>query len=221
MLILYLAIEKGAIGAMLAQEGSGKVEHTVYYLSKKLLTYESNYSLVEKTYLTMIWATKKLRYYFQSYRIQAVSKHDPLRYLQQTPSLTGKLARWLVLLIEFNIDYVAKKVIKGRAVADFLAQNPVSDEQEWELEFLDEHLGVIEIQTWNMYFDRAVNNKGASVGVILISPEGEMIPMVKRLEFEATNNQAEYEACIYSLEALRSVGVEEVTVYGDSILVVK
>ena len=59
-----------------------------------------------------------------------VSKHDPLRYLQQTPSLMEKLARWLVLLTDFNIDYVARKVVKGRAVADFLAQNPLTDEEE-------------------------------------------------------------------------------------------
>ena len=79
LLILYLAIEKEAIGAMLAQEGEEKVEHIVYYLSKKLLSYESNYSLVEKTCLAVIWATKKLRHYFQSYRVQEISKHDPLR----------------------------------------------------------------------------------------------------------------------------------------------
>ena len=45
--------------------------------------------------------------------------------------------------------------------------------------------------------------------------------MAKRLEFEVTNNQAEYEACIFGLEVLRNVGVEEVTVYRDSMLVVK
>ena len=77
--------------------------------------------------------------------------------------LTGKLARWLVLLIEFDIDYMARKVVKGRAVADFLAQNPIGDEQEWELEFSYEHLGLIEIQTWTMYFDDAVNNRGAAL----------------------------------------------------------
>ena len=53
-----------------------------------------------------------------------------------------------------------------------------------------------------MYFDGAVNNKGAGVGVILITSEGEMIPMAKKLEFEVTNNQAEYEACIFGLKAL-------------------
>ena len=78
-LILYLAIEKDAIGAMLAQENREKAEHAVYYMSKKLLPYEANYSLVEKTCLAVIWATKKLRHYFQSYQVQAL--HDPLRYL--------------------------------------------------------------------------------------------------------------------------------------------
>ena len=97
-------------------------------------------------------------------------------------------------------------------MADFLAQNPVDNEQEWELEFPNEHLGLIEVQTWTMYFDGAVNNKGAGIGVILISPEGETIPIAKRLEFEVTNNQAEYEACIFGLEALRSVGAGEITV---------
>ena len=63
-LILYLAIEKDTIGAMLAQEGEERTEHTVYYLSKKLLQYETNYSLVEKTCLAVIWAIKKLWYYF-------------------------------------------------------------------------------------------------------------------------------------------------------------
>ena len=34
------------------------------------------------------------------------------------------------MFTEFDIDYVAKKVLKGRAVADFLAQNPLTDEEE-------------------------------------------------------------------------------------------
>ena len=45
--------------------------------------------------------------------------------------------------------------------------------------------------------------------------------MEKILEFEVTNNQAEYEACIFGLEALRNVREEEVMVYEDSILVIK
>ena len=64
ILILYLAIEKEVIRTMLAHESGGKADHAVYYLSKKFLPYETNYSLVEKTCLAVIWATKKLKYYF-------------------------------------------------------------------------------------------------------------------------------------------------------------
>ena len=59
-LILYLAIEKEVIGSMLAQEDKNGVEHVVYYLSKKILHNEANYNLVEKTCLSVLWATKKL-----------------------------------------------------------------------------------------------------------------------------------------------------------------
>ena len=45
--------------------------------------------------------------------------------------------------------------------------------------------------------------------------------MAKRLEFEVTNNQAKYEACIFGLEALRNVGAGEFTVYGDFMLIIK
>ena len=100
----------------------------MYYLSKKFLPYEEKYDLVEKTYLIMIWAIRKLRHYFQSYKIQAVSKIDPLRYLFQVLALTEKMSQWLVLLTEFDIEYITTKGIKGRAVAEFLALNAVKGE---------------------------------------------------------------------------------------------
>ena len=117
------------MGAMLAQEGPKSVEHTVYYLSKKFLPYEEKYNLVEKTCLIMIWAVRKLRHYFQSYKIQAVSKIDPLRYLFQVPALTCKMSRCLILLTEFDIEYITTRVIKGRVIAEFLALNAVEGEE--------------------------------------------------------------------------------------------
>ena len=63
-LILYLALKENAMGAMLAQEGPEGIKHAVYYLSKKFLTYEENYELVEKTCIIMIWAIRRLRHYF-------------------------------------------------------------------------------------------------------------------------------------------------------------
>ena len=52
---------------------------------------------------------------------------DPMKHLYEAPSLVGKLAKWLVLLIEFDVQYLTKKMIKGRAVTEFLALNPIPD----------------------------------------------------------------------------------------------
>ena len=38
---------------------------------------------------------------------------------------TEKLAEWLMLFTEFDIEYVTKKVIKAQAFVDHLAENPV------------------------------------------------------------------------------------------------
>ena len=72
-----------------------------------------------------------------------------------------------------------------------------------------------------MHFEGVVNNQGAGIDIIIITLEEKIIPMAKRLEFEVINNQAEYETCIFGLEALRSVRAENITIYGDSILIVK
>ncbi|XP_050222430.1 uncharacterized protein LOC126672520 [Mercurialis annua] len=135
--------------------------------------------------------------------------------------LIGKLGRWLLLLSEFDIQYIPKKVIKGRAVADFLAQNPVDDSEVIDFSFPDEDIRLIDIGKWKMYLDGAANKSGAGIGVILVSPEGEWMPLSKRLDFWATNNMSEYEACIFGLESLISIGIEHAEIFGDSSLVIK
>ncbi|KAJ9162919.1 hypothetical protein P3X46_022655 [Hevea brasiliensis] len=71
-----------------------------------------------------------------------------------------------------------------------------------------------------MYFDRAMNKSGAGIRVVLEALNGEQLLMSKRLCFPATNNIAEYEACICGLEALIAATAKKVEVFEDSMLVV-
>ena len=71
-----------------------------------------------------------------------------------------------------------------------------------------------------MYFDRVTNQNGSGIRVLLISPKGTNIPFSSRLNFPATNNATEYEACIMSLRAALGLGVKELEVYGDSTLII-
>ena len=46
------------------------------------------------------------------------------------------------------------------------------------------------------------------------------MPIAKKLTFRVTNNEAEYEACILGMEALIALGVTEVEIFRDSMLVI-
>ena len=75
-----------------------------------------------------------------SYTTWLVSKMDPVKYIFENPSLTGRIAQWQVLLSEFDIVYVTQKAIKGSALANYLAQQPINDYQPMHPEFPDEDI---------------------------------------------------------------------------------
>ncbi|XP_077215661.1 uncharacterized protein LOC143850289 [Tasmannia lanceolata] len=189
-----------------------------------MLEYEQKYTLLEKTCLALVWATQRLRHYLLSNRVSFLSRMDPLKYLFEKPALTGRTARWLLLLSEFDITYVTHKSIKGRVVAEQLAEVPVQEVEYLKTEFPDEEIMTLEDEapgmTWSMYFDGAVNKQGRGIGVVLVSPRKEYTPISIKLQFECTNNMAEYEACIAGLEAALVLNIQDIDVFGDSILII-
>ncbi|XP_077225209.1 uncharacterized protein LOC143858442 [Tasmannia lanceolata] len=128
-----------------------------------------------------------------------------MKYLFEKPALIGRTTRWLLLLSEFDITYVTQKSVKGIIIAEQLADAPIED-AKLSREFLDEGImkirDVLSLTTWTMYFDGASNLKG------------------KGVDFDCTNNVAEYEACITSLEAAQSLEIQDLDVYGDSLLII-
>ena len=54
---------------------------------------------------------------------------------------------------------------------------------------------------WTLFFDGSSNALGHGIGVVLISPEKQYIPMTARLCFDCTNNIAEYEAYVMRIRA--------------------
>ncbi|XP_027348294.1 uncharacterized protein LOC113859811 [Abrus precatorius] len=116
---------------------------------------------------------------------------DPIKYIFEKPSLTGRIARWQVLLSEYDIVYITQKAIKGSALANFLAQQPINDYQSMQCEFPDESImalfeekGSLKKEEWVMMFD------------------------------------AEYEACTMGIQATIESKVKVLEVYGDSALVI-
>ena len=73
--------------------------------------------------------------------------------------------------------------------------NPVEGGDGRE-DFIDEDILDIELGAWKMYFNGAMNQYWNGIGVLLNTPKGSYIPLAVKLNFEATNNMAEYEAYI-------------------------
>ena len=93
-----------------------------------------------------------------------VARMDPLKYLFEKPTLSGRLLRWLILLAKFDLKYVARKTIKRSVVSNFCAENPIEGEDGKE-DFLDEDILDVEFGTWKMYFDEAVNQYGNGIRI--------------------------------------------------------
>ncbi|XP_070031714.1 uncharacterized protein [Nicotiana tomentosiformis] len=92
---------------------------------------------------------------------------DPLKYIFQKPMPTGKLAKWKILLSEFDIVYVIQKAVKGQALADHLAKDPVDREYKpLKTYFPDEEVSFVGEDITEAY-DGAVGNwRFRSVGAL-------------------------------------------------------
>ncbi|XP_070025626.1 uncharacterized protein [Nicotiana sylvestris] len=135
---------------------------------------------------------------------------------------TQRLAKWQILLTEFDIVYVTRMAMKTQDLGDHLAENRIDDEyQPLSTYFPDERVHSVEVtpedtNALKMFFDGAVNAKGVGIGGILISPNGQHYPAITRLRFFCTNNTVEYEACIMGINMAIDQGVEELLIIGDS-----
>ncbi|XP_027168835.1 LOW QUALITY PROTEIN: uncharacterized protein LOC113768604 [Coffea eugenioides] len=204
-LIMYLSVLEEAVGCVLGQhDDSGRKEQAIYYLSKKFTQYEANYSFIEKSCCTLAWAAQKLRHYLLSHTTYLISRSDPLKYLLEKPMLTGRLAKWQIILSEFDIVFTSQKAVKGQAIADHLAENPRDDDY----------------QPLHTYFpDEKVLFVGATDDISEQSPEWRLFFDAK-LQFACTNNMAEYEACIFCLKIALEMEIKELIAFSDSDLLV-
>ncbi|KAA3470710.1 reverse transcriptase [Gossypium australe] len=121
---------------------------------------ETRHSLIEKLCCTLIWTTRRLRQYMLYHTIWLISKLDPLKYIMESIALNGRMARWQILLSEFDIIYVNQKAVKGSAIANFLASRALEDYEPLNFNFLNENLiyvtieeGTPEEYLWKLNFD--------------------------------------------------------------------
>ena len=56
--------------------------------------------------VALVWATRKLKHYVLAHKVLLIARIDPLKYLMETPVQDGKIAKWVLLLSDYDIKYV-------------------------------------------------------------------------------------------------------------------
>ncbi|XP_077215930.1 uncharacterized protein LOC143850585 [Tasmannia lanceolata] len=73
---------------------------------------------------------------------------------------------------------------------------------------------------WTLHVDGSAGKTGRGAGVVLHGPEGFTLEYPLRLNFKASNNEAEYEALLAGLSLAAELSAGKLKVYSDSQLVV-
>ena len=123
---LYLAVLATAMSAALIRE-EGKKQLLVYYVSQVFQGAKSSYPRIEKIAFTLIIASCKLRQYFQANPI-LVMTDQPIKKSMNKPEAAGRMVQWAIELSQFDIEYHPKTAIKAQALADFIAEFTLPDE---------------------------------------------------------------------------------------------
>ena len=210
---MYLTVLDNSMGCVLGQHDvTGRKEHAIYYMSKKFTDCESRYSMLEKTCCALAWAAKRLRQYMLSHTTLLISKMDPVKYIFEKPALTGRVARWQMVLTEYDIQYTSQKAIKGSILSDYLAQQPIDDYEPMKFDFPDEDIMFLKMkdceepvveegpdpdEKWTLLFDGAVNARGSGIGAVITTPKGAHMPFTARLTFEIGRASCRERVCLY------------------------
>ena len=91
-LLLYLATNQYAIGALIAQKDGDGIEQSVYYISHALKDTENRYPWVERACLAIVYASKRLRHYFLAYEVWLMTKSHTIKTLLWQPILSSKIS---------------------------------------------------------------------------------------------------------------------------------
>ncbi|XP_020412892.1 uncharacterized protein LOC109947359 [Prunus persica] len=199
ILVIYLSVSVSAVSSVLIRPRDN-VEHLVHYVSKTLQDAEVRYPDIEK----LAFALK--------------------------PETSGRLVKWAIG--EFDIHYKPYPTTKGQAVADFLSEftEPQASAAtqlitEPNLPPSQDHTaskGTFDLTQplWTLFVDGSSNAQGCGAGLVLISPDKVALEYALSFKFQASNNEAEYEALLAGLRLVKEMDAKQIQIFSDSQLVV-
>ena len=172
---------------------------------------------MEKLILTLVTTARRLRPYFQAHTIEIPIEH-PMKQILHKPETSGRLIKWAIEFSEFDIRYNPRTTVKGQVLAYFIVEFTPSNALAQPTETTQLAL---DLPIWRLSVDRAANSQGSGASLILTSPDGIDVEYALKFRFQASNNEAKYEAIIAGINLAHSMEADQLEICSDSKFVVK
>jgi hypothetical protein len=111
------------LGAVLTQFDDDRKEFVVAFASRSNNVAESKYGLYEGEFLAAVWVVAHFRCYLFGNPFTLITNHQPLKWLMENDKLTRNLARWALILQEYEFRVVHRAGPLNQD-ADGLSHNP-------------------------------------------------------------------------------------------------
>ena len=124
---LYLVVSITTVSAALIRE-TDRRQLPVCYVSQAFQGAEAKYPRIEKIAFALIITSRKLGPYFQVNPI-LVMTDQPIKKAMNKPEATGRMIQWAIEFSQFDIEYHPRTAIKAQALADFIAEFIIPNEE--------------------------------------------------------------------------------------------
>nr|GEX36123.1 reverse transcriptase domain-containing protein [Tanacetum cinerariifolium] len=139
---------------------------------------------------------------------------QPIKQVPSRPEVVGRLKKWSIELGEYDIKYRPRTSFNGQIFANFIVERLEDDPPDMPMEAKEELPNPL-----TLFKDGSSRIDSFGAGLILTNPEGAEFTYTLRFKFDATNNEAEYEALIAGLRIAKQIGVKNLQTNMNSRLV--
>lgn len=189
ILQLYLVVLDYVISSI-EVKSEGKEHKPIFYVSKVLLDAETLYSNLEKLNYALLVSARKLIPYFKSHTIEVVTTFPIWNVLYKPDLVEHGLVGHGVRSFRHQIHPTDNDQVSGNFV--FFAEFAISTKEVIkELDTLFE---------WDFFVDGSSNARVSGTGILLKSPNSDLLEHSLHFGFQASNNEDEYDALIAGLD---------------------
>jgi hypothetical protein len=121
--ILFSFASEHTIVGVLLQKDEQNFERPIAYYNRTLRDSPLKYDIMEKQAYALVKALKEFRVYILHSHTVAYVPNSSVKDILTQPDPEGKRGKWIVVLLEYDLEIKPTKLIKGKGLAKMMAQS--------------------------------------------------------------------------------------------------